>query len=95
MEVIRAILGILIGVFVLTVFLNLLEPLLILFLIFIAIVFARSYFLNRKMQSRPRYSEGPRQQQSRQRKTSSTQSTGRRATSSDVFEAEYTEEELD
>lgn len=97
MEIIKAIISIIIGMMVLSLVITLAGPFLKILFVIIVLGMIRIWWIGRKMRQRPQYTQEPRQhrQQSQQR-TQSSQSYQRSSgqVRGDVFDAEYTEEEI-
>lgn len=91
MEVIRAILSIFLGLLFLGFIFRLAWPLLMILMVFIVFTVIRIAFMNKsyKNDARNRQSTNQRQDSGQRSQTSNT------ASNPDVFDAEYTEEELD
>lgn len=97
MEVIRAIIGIIIGVMVLTLVFKLAWPILVFIFVVTTISAVRLWFLSRKGQNRAAYTARPKYNQNGKGQTNQSAYRTNQSSNpgaSDVIDAEFTEEEI-
>ena len=92
MEVIKAILGLIVGVMVLSVLFQLIGPILLIIFVIFAISSVRIWYMNRNIRGQGNYSRRETYSQSNNRQNRQTNTSSKRPT--DVIDAEFTEEEI-